>query len=273
MKWKSGSQEFIKELETRLKRIPSTRNFSAVQQSGDQLQGNYSAEVMSIPRMQLLQKLESAERETGLIRDQVNDDDFFHIPPLNRISILEHTGISYPNSSQIELPKLPQIIREIHAQNGLALLKQTGGNSKEPKNVEELADQFFYAGDSHAALAWEWNLKATKFASSIYLFEKAEWRLEIAQKFALTNEQNTTIEVEKLQLLGKKADVKRDVGLSEECLKACLEWEKSHEELNPEVKLINLRMRHQLALEKDKSKKQKRTPLSYGTTILRKRIF
>ena len=123
--------------------------------------------------------------------------------------------------------------------------------------MEELADQFFYAGDSHAALAWEWNLKAAKFASSIYLFEKAEWRLEIAQKFALTNEQNTTIEVEKLQLLGRKADVKRDVGLSDKCLNACLEWEKSHEELNPEVKLIILRMRHQLALEKDKSKKTK----------------
>ena len=139
----------------------------------------------------------------------------------------------------------------------MALLKQTGENSKEPKNVEELADQFFYAGDSHAALAWEWNLKAAKFASSIYLFEKAEWRLKIAQKVALTNEQNTTIEVERLQLLGRKADVKRDVGLSEECLNACLEWEKSPEELNPEVKLIILRMRHQLALEKDKSKKTK----------------
>ena len=222
---------------------------------GTNFKATILAEVMSIPRMQLLQKLESAERETGLILDQFNDDDFFHIPPLNRTSILKHTGISYPNSAQIELP---QIIREIHAQNGLALLKQTGGNSKEPKNVEELADQFFYAGDSHAALAWEWNLKAAKFASSIYLFEKAEWRLEIAQKFAHTNEQNTTIEVEKLQLLGKKADVKRDIGLSEKCLKECLKWEKSNEELNPEVKLIVLRMRHQLALEKDKSEKNKK---------------
>jgi tetratricopeptide (TPR) repeat protein len=216
---------------------------------GSEFKATILAEIMSIPRMQLLQKLELAERETGLIFDRFHNDDFFHIPPLNRRSILEHTGVTYSNSDQNDLP---QIIREIHAQNGLALLNQMCGNSNDSNNIEEIADQFFYAGDSHAALAWEWNLKAAKFASSVYLFEKAEWRLEIAQKFAHTKEQSTTVEVEKLQLLGKWADVKRDVGLSEKCLNECLEWAKSHEELNPEVQLIILRMRHQLADEKNK---------------------
>lgn len=57
---------------------------------------------------------------------------------------------STPNSDQNDLP---QIIREIHAQNGLALLNQTGGNSNDSNNIEEIADQFFYVGDSHATLA------------------------------------------------------------------------------------------------------------------------
>jgi hypothetical protein len=218
---------------------------------GSEFKATILAEIMSIPRMQLLQKLELAERETGLIFDRFHNDDFFHIPPLNRRSILEHTGVTYSNSNQNDLP---QIIREIHAQNGLALLNQTGGNSNNSNNIEEIADQFFYAGGSHAALAWEWNLKAAKFASNVYLFEKAEWRLEIAQKFAHTEEQITTIEVEKLKLLGKWADVKRDAELSEKCLNECLEWSESHKELNPEVQLIILRMRHQLADEKNKTR-------------------
>lgn len=233
---------------------------------GERFQSAELVQILGSERKKILIDLEKVEEDTGIIQDLPMEDDWFHITPLKRKFAREFFRVTEegPISSMV-----PQVVRESHAMIALGYERS---DCQDLETLSKVANHYYFSGRTHTAKAIQFNLKLAQEYSTRFQFKTAGKHLDMAEEYAETTEEIKRIRKGKLWVLDKECSIKRDLDLSKARLETCSQYLKNCFDADPEVELIMLRARHELATEEaydaEKKKKLWRDNLNAGERLL-----
>ena len=155
----------------------------------------------------MLKDLEVLERESGLLRDVLEEDDVFEFRSQRALDAVREAlalRLKGPRASDV-----PQAVREIHAQAARALAERAaqGGAPDALADLLAQATHWYGAGRSHAAEAVAANLLAARRLAALLRFAEARTFLEQAAECALVARQEPAVAAVRLWLDAEQAHI------------------------------------------------------------------
>jgi len=200
-------EEFQELLKEELDLYPQYRTvFECAACIGQHFNASILAESLQMNRIEMLNLLNKIEQETGIIYDDLENDDMysfkssFHLEMIRKKLKIRSSG---PSAKDV-----PQIIREYHLRLATAL-ESTLSNS--PAAIYSVANHFFASGLRNVNSAYTYCIKASHAASAEFLFNKAEGYLEMAEECGQFLIETFSLAEEKLLLMLNEIHVTQDM--------------------------------------------------------------
>ena len=198
----------VAEVRLTLQRLPQTQDtLSLAAAFGRRFEASLVARALGQPRKAVLKDLEVLERESGLLRDVLEEDDVFEFRSQRALDAVREAlalRLKGPRASDV-----PQAVREIHAQAARALAERAaqGGAPDALADLLAQATHWYGAGRSHAAEAVAANLLAARRLAALLRFAEARTFLEQAAECALVARQEPAVAAVRLWLDAEQAHI------------------------------------------------------------------
>jgi len=198
----------VAEVKQALQRLPQTQDtLSLAAAFGRRFEASLVAAALGQARKTVLKELELLERETGLLRDVLEEDDVFEFRSQRALDAVREAlalRLKGPRASDV-----PQAVREIHAQAARALAERAaaGGAPDALADLLAQATHWYGAGRSHAGEAVAANLLAARRLAALLRFAEARSFLEQAAECAAVARREPEVTALRLWLDAEQAHI------------------------------------------------------------------
>lgn len=137
---------------------------------GFEFKASYISDSLNINRIDLLNQLDRIEKETGLIHDLRDEDDYYKFNSSFILQIIrDKIGITGKGPDNIEIP---QLVREYHYR--LALKSEKEYVIKKTQSLlNDVARHYYAAGKTHVNKAVKYCLDAAERSAEIYSYNQS----------------------------------------------------------------------------------------------------
>lgn len=198
----------VAEVRQALERLPQTLDtLSLAAAFGRRFEAKLVASALQQNRKTVLKDLEVLERETGLVRDVLEEDDVFEFRSQRALdAVREALGLRLKGPAATDVT---QAVREVHAQAARALAERAAAGEAPDALADLLAQatHWYGAGRSHCAAAVTANLAAARRLAALLRFAEAEGFLKQAEDCAAHVERDDEVRTTALWLAAERAYV------------------------------------------------------------------
>lgn len=198
----------VAEVRQALQRLPQTQDtLSLAAAFGRRFEAGLIASALGQSRKAVLKDLEVLERETGLLRDVLEEDDVFEFRSQRALDAVREAlalRLKGPRAGDV-----PQAVREVHAQAARALAERAARGAAPDALADLLAQatHWYGAGRAHAAEGLAANLLAARRLSQLLRFPEARSFLQQAEDCAVVARREAEAEALRLLLAAEEAHI------------------------------------------------------------------